>query len=247
MYRKTFVILICATALFVLKLGPLFSANIENPKSAKADLGQPEKENLRTEYLNKYLLEIQQKIRKLCSNWYGGPKINFVIESDGNIKNFTLDQNFWNAEATKEFINTIHAAAPFPSLPDGLDYVKVQLPFFPHLGRWGLTLTPMESEYLKRYSPEIRQKIRKGWFPPKDARLPTLRFIILSNGNIENLVVSESSESFSSDDAALNAVQKAVPFPLLPDGLEHVRVELNFNGYYGGYFDGIDPMPSNII
>ncbi|MYA69021.1 energy transducer TonB [Candidatus Poribacteria bacterium] len=76
------------------------------------------------------------------------------------------------------------------------------------------------NDFLKAVRDRIKQVQR---FPPRVRNLPdgattTVRFTLFKDGTIRNPVVSDSSGSKALDNAALAAVQNAVPYPSFPEG-----------------------------
>lgn len=86
------------------------------------------------------------------------------------------------------------------------------------------------NEFLKAVRDRIKQVQR---FPPRvrnldDGTSTTVRFTLFKNGTIQNPTVTDSSGSKALDNAAIAAVQNAVPYPPFPDGQEgnSLRLEL---------------------
>ena len=86
------------------------------------------------------------------------------------------------------------------------------------------------NEFLKAVRDRIKQVQR---FPPRvrnldDGSSTTVRFTLFKDGTIRNPTVTDSSGSKALDNAAIAAVQNAVPYPPFPDGQEgnSLRLEL---------------------
>ena len=86
------------------------------------------------------------------------------------------------------------------------------------------------NEFLKAVRDRIKQVQR---FPPRvrnldDGTTTTVRFTLFKDGTIRNPEVTDSSGSKALDNAALAAVQNAVPYPPFPEGQEgnSLRLEL---------------------
>lgn len=86
------------------------------------------------------------------------------------------------------------------------------------------------NEFLKAVRERIKQVQR---FPPRVRNLEagtttTVRFTLFKDGTIRNPEVTDSSGSKALDNAALAAVQNAVPYPPFPEGQESnsLRLEL---------------------
>ena len=76
------------------------------------------------------------------------------------------------------------------------------------------------NDFLKAVRERIKQVQR---FPPRvrnldDGTTTTVRFTLFKDGTIRNPVVSDSSGSKALDNAAIAAVQNAVPYPSFPEG-----------------------------
>ncbi len=84
------------------------------------------------------------------------------------------------------------------------------------------------NEFLKAVRDRIKQVQR---FPPRvrnldDGTSTTVRFTLFKDGTVRNPVVIDSSGSNALDNAALAAVQNAVPYPSFPDGQERNSLRL---------------------
>ena len=86
------------------------------------------------------------------------------------------------------------------------------------------------NEFLKAVRDRIKQVQR---FPPRvrnldDGASTTVRFTLFKDGTIQNPTVTDSSGSKALDNAAIAAVQNAVPYPPFPEGQEgsNLRLEL---------------------
>ena len=86
------------------------------------------------------------------------------------------------------------------------------------------------NDFLKAVRERIKQVQR---FPPRvrnldDGTTTTVQFTLFKDGTIRNPVVSDSSGSTALDNAALAAVQNAVPYPSFPEGqaVNSLRLEI---------------------
>ena len=84
------------------------------------------------------------------------------------------------------------------------------------------------NEFLKAVRDRIKQVQR---FPPRvrdldDGTAATVRFTLFRDGTIRNPVVTDSSGSNALDNAALAAVQNAVPYPSFPEEQEGYSLRL---------------------
>lgn len=86
----------------------------------------------------------------------------------------------------------------------------------------------------KPYMTGVQKSIRQNWFPPKSEQSThvTLRFKVLSNGQVSRLKVVQSAGENECDKAALAAVEKAKPFSPLPKYAPHdldIEFTLDYN------------------
>ena len=86
------------------------------------------------------------------------------------------------------------------------------------------------NEFLK----QVRERIKRVQrFPPRvqnleDGTATTIRFTLFKDGTVRNPEVTTSSGSLALDNAAIAAIQNAVPYPPFPDGhnASSLRLEL---------------------
>jgi TonB family protein len=82
-----------------------------------------------------------------------------------------------------------------------------------------------------KYMADLQKRIRKHWFPPRDpnSKVASVTFVITRSGNLQSLRILNSSGLAASDNAALQAVENAAPFPPLPEGAPpSVDIEFTF-------------------
>lgn len=89
---------------------------------------------------------------------------------------------------------------------------------------------------------DLQIRIKRAWLPPRglESKRQKVRFKIHKNGSLGDLHVSESSGSAAADQAALDAVEHAAPFPSLPPGSQPVVVidfTFDYNAFSGGRFE----------
>lgn len=89
------------------------------------------------------------------------------------------------------------------------------------------------------YMAELQRRIKRAWFPPKDALSKRVKVIfkVHRNGEMTNLRLANSSGLTAADEAALKAVESAAPFHPLPKGAPaDVDIEFTFdyNVFNGG-------------
>ena len=81
------------------------------------------------------------------------------------------------------------------------------------------------------YVSDVHRRIKRAWFPPKDARPVAVTFQIHKDGNMTDLSITSSSGSSMSDAAAKKAIENAVPFRPLPEGFP-AGLKLDFKFEY---------------
>jgi TonB family protein len=85
-----------------------------------------------------------------------------------------------------------------------------------------------------QYMADLQRRIRRAWLPPHqpDNRQVLVVFKIHRNGEMSNLRLSQSSGNAASDQAAMAAVERAVPFRPLPDACPEDEVDIQFTFDY---------------
>lgn len=83
------------------------------------------------------------------------------------------------------------------------------------------------------YMDAVQRRIKKSWFPPKgnESKRIKVNFHISRNGSVSRLRMKASSGVQDADEAALEAVRSASPFPPLPEGSPE-DIEINFTFDY---------------
>ncbi len=85
------------------------------------------------------------------------------------------------------------------------------------------------------YQKKTFDKVSRAWKAPAAAELPAvgkktvIQAVIAKDGKLSSAVVSLSSGKKGWDDAALKAVQRAVPFDPLPTGYNFPSLEVHFH------------------
>jgi len=89
------------------------------------------------------------------------------------------------------------------------------------------------------YLAEMQKRIKKAWFPPRgnESKRITVKFKIHKDGEVTSVKLEKSSGLSAADDAALEAIEKAAPFPPLPAGADEIvtiRFTFDYNVFNGG-------------
>lgn len=86
---------------------------------------------------------------------------------------------------------------------------------------------------LGRYMADMQRRIKRAWFPPKDAPAPiVIHFKVAGNGEVSKVRVHKTSGVEIGDRAAIKAIENAGPFHPLPDGSpECLNFEFKFDYY----------------
>ncbi|MDF5710321.1 MAG: TonB family protein [Nostoc sp. S4] len=87
------------------------------------------------------------------------------------------------------------------------------------------------------YLNQLQQQVRQQWLPglSQSSRRTVLHFSINRSGKLSNLQLAETSGFSVTDQAAINAIQRAAPFAPLPTGYPnnyiHIQFTFNINVY----------------
>lgn len=88
------------------------------------------------------------------------------------------------------------------------------------------------------YMADLQRRIKKCWFPPKgnETKRVVVVFKIHRSGELSHLLIEKSSGVAVADQAALEAVKRAVPFRALPTGApDNIDIEFTFDyNVFGG-------------
>ncbi len=73
---------------------------------------------------------------------------------------------------------------------------------------------------MKAYMAEVSRRIKAGWSPPArhENKTVAVSFLVMPNGAVGNLLITQSSGSAAADKAARHAILRAAPFTPLPKG-----------------------------
>lgn len=86
---------------------------------------------------------------------------------------------------------------------------------------------------LKNFLDTIRKKIESKKKYPEAAKIAGIegrsgiKLVILKNGHLESVDIIESSGNRALDEAALQSVRDAEPFPPIPEGTNHEKIEMS--------------------
>ncbi len=86
----------------------------------------------------------------------------------------------------------------------------------------------------KEYISLVQKQIKKQWHPPKNKTSNKVKvlFVIDKNGNLISHEIKKSSGNEKIDEAAIEAIKKAAPFPKVPDVLSEKSVTVDFDFDY---------------
>ncbi|MDP3508302.1 MAG: TonB family protein [Candidatus Melainabacteria bacterium] len=109
----------------------------------------------------------------------------------------------------------------------------------PDAGRGADAIASVKEVDFSKYMAELQRRIKRAWFPPRDARSKRVKVIfkVHRNGEMTNLRLANSSGLTAADEAALKAIETAAPFHPLPPGAPFdVDIEFTFdyNVFNGG-------------
>lgn len=103
----------------------------------------------------------------------------------------------------------------------------------------GFSAQPDHAPDLNIYIHQLQKQIRTHWHPPATAKQQTITtaFKIACSGKLLSLSILQSSGLPEADQAALQAVQAAAPFPPLPADYDHTFMPVEFS------FDKTQTLP----
>lgn len=89
------------------------------------------------------------------------------------------------------------------------------------------------------YMQDLQRRIKRHWFPPRglESKRVAVAFKIHEDGALEALRIFESSNLPQADKAAMDSINNATPFPVLPKGAPHVvdiEFAFDYNVFSGG-------------
>lgn len=114
--------------------------------------------------------------------------------------------------------------APVPAAPAGASSADVQAVDFPYA--WYLNM--------------LRTRITDAWDPPGESLLTgrskqvTIAFRVARDGTVDNVTISGTSGTPGLDASARRAVERAQPFPPLPDAYEGATLDVAVRFTVGG-------------
>lgn len=82
------------------------------------------------------------------------------------------------------------------------------------------------------YMADLQKRVKRAWFPPRSGMTDRVKLVwkIHTDGNVSNIEITSHGDSPKADQAAIEAIKKAAPFPKLPKGApENVDVEFTFD------------------
>lgn len=83
------------------------------------------------------------------------------------------------------------------------------------------------------YLQQLQQRVKQQWIPgiSQSSRRTVLYFAVNRSGQVSSIQIAQPSGSTVTDEAARNAVERAVPFAPLPTGYraDHINIQFTFN------------------
>ena len=98
---------------------------------------------------------------------------------------------------------------------------------------------------IEKYRTEVASHVYENWIKPEtskcDNQTTGIKFTILPDGSVSNVVFKKKSQCKELDDSIFSAVMKSVPFPSFPKGIymKEVKLAMNF------VWEGSRPLESN--
>ena len=93
------------------------------------------------------------------------------------------------------------------------------------------------------YMRNLQRQLRKNWHPPEieASTKVTVYFEVKRDGNIKSMMILKSSGFKRLDEAALNAVRYAVPYPPFPSGYTKDTLNIQFDFVYNANHKNKEP------
>lgn len=196
-------------------------------------------------YLKAYNAELR---RRIVSNWTPASKdkpvaVLFTIGKTGDLLGTGIKKSSGSQQADQEAIQAVEKSAPFPPLPS--IYRRNALTFYfplnialreiqnPNTSANTAQDGPDFGPFLKK----MQKRVRQHWHPPQDTvdKTIVLFFTIRQDGRLGDISVKESSGFENADNAAIQAVKDAAPFPHLPVGYKDSSINVEFTFDYNVY------------
>lgn len=159
-------------------------------------------------------------------------EIKFSLDEAGNITKTDLFQKSGQFLLDSSAMTALIAAVPFPKLPEGLKQEPYSALFSitkngdAKVGVSNNVIGPNMSDYIRNLQKRIKQNWNRGQSAWGTTRL---LFKIARDGTLLKVEINKSCGSKEADNAALDAVLKAAPFPPLPEDFKNDSVDILFS------------------
>lgn len=157
---------------------------------------------------------------------------SFKIDQDGFITEPKIVFSSGSLLVDRHVLDTINELKQFKPLPKSFQSpILVKLYFNPSQKQYaGGGKEPDFGPYMR----ELQRQIKKNWNPPKgnESKRVVLMFKIAKDGRLLSCFVHKSSDDPETDKAALDALQKAMPFKPLPSEFKGSSVDILFTFDY---------------
>ncbi len=187
------------------------------------------------EELNAYLQEIEKRIKAKWAEAKSNDAdtvLAFDIDKVGNVSNFRSASSVPNIahKINGKDKSLVESVAPFPPLPSNVHGpLTTYFSFYSDLSKCQAYSDYGNNAYSENYIADLERRIKKFWLPVRDGKRVVLAFKVHGDGSVTDMRIISGDQSLS-DDAAVKAVQKAIPMPPLPEGsVSPLEVHLAFD------------------
>lgn len=187
-----------------------------------------DKPGIKTAYLQKvleFLAPTLDKIKKPLK----GENLSISIDKNGNVKSI---EPFKDSDATDKSISRIKALVrelgKFPPAPVENMALHLDIEGLPNKRHLCMYRGADYDNFMK----SLQLRIKRNWTPFRHPENDTIEadFVIDKDGSITNIELTKPCQNQSQNQSAIDALHRASPIPLLPDGfVGGTRVNFTFD------------------
>lgn len=187
-----------------------------------------DKPGIKTAYLQKvleFLAPTLDKIKKPLK----GENLSISIDKNGNVKSI---EPFKDSDATDKSISRIKALVrelgKFPPAPVENMALHLDIEGLPNKRHLCMYRGADYDNFMK----SLQLRIKRNWTPFRHPENDTIEadFVIDKDGSITNIELTKPCQNQSQNQSAIDALHRASPIPLLPDGfVGSTRVNFTFD------------------
>ena len=185
-----------------------------------------------TRYVDNLLPRLQQNCAKQPA-LEGSTHFQFSIDRSGNVQDIvvTTPTNVTASTAVEAAKHCITSLGTVEPPPDGSPKPFRVEGFLSHTMD-DTTLGLSDPSFYAQFMEQVQRQVKARWHPPKQDR--SLRAVALfkvwRDGHVSDVRTQRTSGSARLDEAAVDTIKGAAPYPLLPDGAPaHVYVQMDLD------------------